>query len=65
MRIRIRVQIPMHIQIRIQFQIQSFEIADLKKKFYQKIAIYLSLGLPTGRLSYRKSLHPQKRTSSN
>jgi hypothetical protein len=33
--------------------------------FGSKIAIYLSLGLYKGRPSYRRSLQPSKRTSSN
>jgi len=31
--------------------------------FFQKIVIYLSLGLPKGRPSYREALSPQKRAA--
>jgi hypothetical protein len=51
------------LRIRIQFQIQGFDDQKLKKKFYinfflSKMEIYLSLGLPKGRPSYKRSLQP-------
>ncbi len=61
----IRIQVPMRIQI----QIQGFEDQTLEKIyswnflytfFWSKTAIYLSLGLPKGRPSYRRSLQPSK-----
>ncbi len=49
------------------FDDQKLEKIYSRKKIFfliSKIAIYLSLGLHKGRPSYRRSLHPQKRTSS-
>jgi hypothetical protein len=54
-------------RIRIQFQTQGSDDQKFKKKknyiwiyFSSKTAIYLSLGLPKGRPSYRRSLQPSK-----
>ncbi len=62
---RIRILIPRRIRNRIQFQIQGFDDDQKLNKIYSwkfsflffgsKIAIYLSLGLPKGGPSYRRS----------
>jgi hypothetical protein len=46
------------------FDDQKFKKIHLKILFYQKIAIYLSLGLHKGRPSYKRSLQPSNKTSS-
>jgi hypothetical protein len=65
---RIRIQLFLSIRIRIRIQIQGLKDQKLGKIyswkkfifFKSKIAIYLSLGLITGRSNYRRIFHPSK-----